>query len=148
VAATSPATGGVSLAGAAWIGVGAAAGTAQCVASGVRVYNEMSEQHEDNAAMDANSTYRTGMAVADGIGLVSAAGGIKGVVQTAEAVRGHGMVRTATTWMGRPARKVLTESLGLTAAGKRASGRMINLVVKQRLLEGLGGGLGVAGSAY
>ncbi len=127
---------------------GAVAGTGQCVASGIRVYNEMTDGQEVNKEMASDPTYKAAMAVADGVGLVGAGAGLKGVVQTAKAVRSYGVVRTATTSMSRPARKVLTDTLELTAAGKRASSPMINLVVKQRLLEGLGGGVGVSGSAY
>ena len=52
--AATPVTGGLSVAGAVLAYGGAVAVSGQCVASGVRVYNELRDDHDTNERMDKN----------------------------------------------------------------------------------------------
>ena len=75
--AAAPISGGASAPLAYVSTAAAAAGTVQTIASGWRVYNELTGAHEANAAQDADLYYQWTMRSCDVLQLVSAAGGLK-----------------------------------------------------------------------
>ena len=147
--AAAPATGGLSVAGATLAWGGAIASTGQCVAFGVRVYNEFMDDAAANQRMSNNPYYENAMRAADIVGLAGAGVALK------EAKLAHkALNRAGSSWrqsgveqLARPMRRKLTSGLSLIGA-KRVQSDLINLVVKKKLLEAVGGGIGFAGSIY
>ncbi len=148
--ALAPVTGGLSLPGAALLYAGAAASTGQCVVSVVRTANAHRGRADINAGWDASPLYVNTMRAADGISLIGAGGALKELRATNAVLHEAGFslkrgVRSEA--ISRPMRKRLTTMMGLEG-GKRVPGAEINRVVRQRLLDGVGGAVGLFASGY
>ena len=85
---------------------------------------------------------------ADAVGLVGAHGTLTEVRKTGDILASHSLswTRAANDPISRPMRRQLTAQLELQGA-KRVSAHDIHSVVKQRMLDGIVGALGVIGSA-
>lgn len=150
LSALAPVTGGLSGFGAAILYAGAAASTGQCVVSVVRTVNIHSGRGDINDRWSNNSTYATTMLAADGISLIGAGGALKQLRATNAALKsaGFSIGRAARNDnLSRPMRKQLTTMLDLRGA-RRVPGVEINRVVRQRLLDGTAGVIGLIASGY
>ncbi|NPD68135.1 hypothetical protein HN018_12250 [Lichenicola cladoniae] len=85
---------------------------------------------------------------ADVVGLVGAHGALMEVKKTGDILAGQSLnwSKAATDPISRPMRRRLTEQLELQGA-KRVSAHNVHAVVKQRMLDGITGALGMTGSA-
>ncbi len=150
LASLAPATGGLSGWGAAMLYGGAAASTGQCVVSVARIANVQRGRGDVNKRWDGNRWYVRTMLAADVVGLVGAGGALKELKATNAVLRraGYSFGRAADDgWISRPMRRALTSALELEG-GKRVSGTVINRVVRQRLMDGVGGVIGLFASSY
>ncbi|RMB53947.1 hypothetical protein C8J44_1559 [Sphingomonas sp. PP-CE-3A-406] len=146
----APATGGLSGWGAAILYGGAAASTGQCVVSVARVANVQRGRTDVNQNWDANRWYVRTMLAADVVGLVGAGGALKELKATNAVLRegGFSFIRsTRGETISRPMRRALTTALELQG-GRRVPGVVINHVVRQRLMDGVGGVIGLFASSY
>ena len=146
----APATGGLSGWGAAMLYGGAVASTGQCVVSVARVANVQRGRTDVNGSWDSNRWYVRTMLAADVVGLVGAGGALKELKVTNGVQRQAGFSFTRSTHGGtssRPTRRALTTALELQG-GQRVPGVVINRVVRQRLLDGVGGVIGLFASSY
>jgi hypothetical protein len=144
----APATGGLSGFGAAWLYAGALAASSQCVVSTYRTANVYRGHTDINDAMDGSALYQGYSAVADGVGLLGARGALV-ELKTAHSViveSGVGWRAATRIGMSRPIRRRLTIALELQGA-KRVEGLTINRLVRQRLLDGFAGVLGLVSSS-
>lgn len=146
----APVTGGLSGFGAALLYGGAAASTGQCVVSVARVVNVQRGREDVNRSWDANRWYVRTMLAADVVGLVGAGGALKEVKATNAVLREAGYsfsrARQGST-ISRPMRRALTTALDLQGSS-RVSGVVINRVVRQKLMDGVGGVIGMFASGY
>jgi hypothetical protein len=150
LASLAPATGGLSGWGAAMLYGGAAASTGQCVVSVARVANVQRGRADVNESWDANRWYVRTMLAADVVGLVGAGGALKELKATNAVLRQGGFSLTRSTRgeaISRPMRRALTTALELQG-GSRVPGVVINRVVRQRLMDGVGGVIGLFASSY
>ena len=133
--AAAPISGGASTPLAYVSAAAAGAGTAQTIASGVRVYNELSGNHAANAAQDNDPYYQWTMRSCDVLQLVSAAGGLK-VASTAAGNLGKAQVpiSTALSGMNRAQAKNLARVVGVSRVD--VAGTKTALAVKQQILGG------------
>ena len=148
--ALAPATGGLSGFGAAMVYGGAAAATGQCVVSVARVVNVERGRADVNRSWDANRWYVRTMLAADVVGLVGAGGALKELKATNAVLRqaGYSFSRASQgETISRPMRKALTSALDLQGA-RRVPGIVINKVVRQRLMDGVAGVIGLFASSY
>lgn len=146
----APATGGLSGFGAAMLYGGAAAATGQCVVSVARVANVQRGRADINQSWDENRWYVRTMLAADVVGLVGAGGALKELKATNAVLRQAGFSFARSTSgeaIGRPMRRALTTGLDLQG-GRRVPGVVINRVVRQRLMDGVGGVIGLFASSY
>lgn len=150
LSALAPVTGGVSGAGAVLMYGGAAAATGQCMVSVARTANVYRGRTDINERWDDNRLYYWTMLAADGVGLLGAGGALKELKATNAALREAGFslsqARRGET-ISRPMRRRLTTALELQGA-TRVSGAIINRVVRQKLLDGAAGALGLFASGY
>ncbi len=146
--ALAPVTGGASGFAAAFLYAGALASTGQCAVSTFRTANVYTGRGAINKKLDDDKVYVWTMRAADGIGLLGAAGALKElkVAHTALSSQGFTWSRAASSSLARPARRQLTTALGVQTA-KRFPGPVINRYVRQRLLDGVGGVVGLTASA-
>ena len=146
--ARAPVTGGVSGFGAALLYGGAVAATGQCAVSAFRTSNIYTGHQNWNTSMDNNAAYIWTMRGADVVGLIGAGGALKElkVAHTALSAKGFGLAQAMQPVLSRPVRRRLPSALGL-AGGRRAAAPTINRFVRQRLLDGVGGVVGLVGSA-
>lgn len=146
----APVTGGVSGAGAVLMYGGAVAATGQCMVSIARTANVHRGRSDINQSWDDNRVYYWTMLAADGVGLLGAGGALKELKATNAALREAGFsfaqARRGET-ISRPMRRRLTTALELQGA-TRVSGAVINRVVRQKLLDGGAGALGLFASGY
>lgn len=150
LSALAPATGGLSGFGAAIVYGGAAASTGQCVVSVARVVNVQRDRADINRSWDANRWYVRTMLAADVVGLVGAGGALKELKATNAVLRqaGYSFSRASQgEAISRPMRRALTSALELEG-GRRVAGAVINRVVRQRLMDGVGGVVGLFASSY
>jgi hypothetical protein len=146
-AAAAPVTGGASAVGTAFLWGGAMAATAQCGVSGYRINNVLRNNDAGNEMLDNNQTYVWSMRGLDALGLVTAFGAFAEVRSTYAALEEADMsFGDALGPLTRRERLVLTEALELQGA-RRVAAISINNVVKQRLLDGIGGLVGIGGSS-
>lgn len=146
-AALVPVTGGGSGFATAFLWGGAIAATGQCVASSYRTANVYRGRQNINDALDHNSTYVWTMRVADGVGILGAGGALKEVKATNAALHTASFEwRTASGPLSRPLRRRLTTALELQGA-KRVPAHLINRFVRQKLLDAVGGVIGLIGSS-
>lgn len=145
--ALAPFTGGVSVGATILLYAGALAGTGQCMASVYRVNNARRGRSDINDRLDKSPAYVWSMQGADAIGLIGAGGGLVGVAKTGAALSKTGVRASdlAARSLTRAARGELSAAMGIH--GMKLGTRMINKVVRQRLLDGAGGVLGVVSSA-
>lgn len=146
--ALTPVTGGVAGIGAAVMYGGAMAATAQCAVSTYRTANVHTGRTAINQQLDDNPAYVWAMRGADVVGLIGAGGALKELKVAHSAVRAEGfsMLQASRSNLSRPLRRRMTEGLGLQG-GRRASGAMINRFVRQKLLDGAAGVIGLTASA-
>ena len=145
-----PVTGGVSVSGAALLYAGAAASTGQCVVSAVRTANVHRGRSDINAGWDKNPYYVNTMRGADAISLIGAAGALKELRMTNAVLHdaGFSLRRAAQSeTISRPMRRKLTAAMNLQG-GARVPGAQINRVVRQRLLDGAAGAVGLFASGF
>lgn len=146
----APVTGGVSGAGAVLMYGGAIASTGQCMVSVARTANVHRGRTDINQRLDDSKVYYWTMLAADGVGLLGAGGALKELKATNAALEGagfsFGQARRGET-ISRPMRRRLTTALELQGA-TRVSGAVINRVVRQKLLDGAAGALGMFASGY
>lgn len=148
--ALAPVTGGVSGFGAVILYGGAAAATGQCVVSVARTVNLQRGRTDINQRWDNSKAYVRTMQAADGVSLIGAGGALRQVLKTNAVLRGAGYsVPRAGRGeaISRPMRRRLTTMLELQGAA-RVSGVEINRVVRQHLLDGAAGVLGLFASSY
>lgn len=148
--ALAPVTGGLSLPGAALLYAGAAASGGQCVVSVVRIANLHRGRADINDGWDAWPLYVNTMRVADGVSLIGAGGALKELRTTNAVLQEAGFslkrgVRSEA--ISRPMRKRLTTMMELKGSN-RVAGAEINRVVRQRLLDGVGGAVGLFASGF
>lgn len=146
----APVTGGLSLPGAALIYAGAAASTLQCSVSVVRTVNLHRGRADINNRWDKNSLYVSAMWAADGVSLIGAGGALKELRATKAVLASSGFTfkqAVGSQAISRPMRRKLTAGLALQGA-RRVPGAEINRVVKQRLLDGTAGVIGLFASGY
>ncbi|WP_156347798.1 thermonuclease family protein [Sphingomonas sp. Leaf9] len=145
--ALAPFTGGLTFGATIVLYAGALAGSGQCMASVYRVNNARRGRSDINETLDKSPVYIWSMRGADAIGLVGAAGGLVGVAKTGAALSKTGVKAgdLAARSLTRAARAELSAAMGIN--GVKLGTRMINKVVRQRLLDGAGGVLGVVSSA-
>ncbi|WP_420139365.1 hypothetical protein [Sphingomonas sp.] len=129
---------------------GAIASTGQCMVSVVRTANVERGRVDINQRWDNSPIYYWTMLAADGVGLLGAGGALVELKTTNAVLREAGFsfrqaARSET--ISRPMRRRLTTLLDLHGA-KRVSGAVINRVVRQKLLDGAAGALGMFASAY
>lgn len=144
--ALAPVTAGTSVAGTLVLYAGAVAGSAQCMASVYHVGNAARGRSDINDALDKSDVYYWTMLGLDGAGLADVSGAAKGVGATIKAMRNTG-VRSgdlAARALTGAQRAQLATDLGLGVV--RVGTRVINRVVRQRLLDGAGAALGVYSS--
>lgn len=148
MSALTPVTGGASAFAAAFMYGGAIAATGQCAVSTFRTSNVYTGRSAINQRLDTNSTYIWTMRAADGIGLVGAGGALREVkiAHTALSAKGFTWSQAARSGLSRPARRQLTGALGLQGS-RRVPGPTINRYVRQRLLDGVAGAIGLTASA-
>jgi hypothetical protein len=98
--------------------------------------------------LDNSDTYVWAMRGADVVGLIGAGGALKElkVAHSALKAEGFSMMQAARADLSRPVRRRLTEGLALQG-GRRASGPIINRFVRQKLLDGAAGVIGLTASA-
>jgi len=146
----APVTGGVSGAGAVLMYGGAIGATGQCMVSVARTTNVARGRTDINQRWDARPTYYWTMLAADGVGLLGAGGALLELKSANAALRGAGwslgQARRGET-ISRPMRRQLTTALELQGA-TRVAGSVINRVVRQKLLDGAAGALGMFASGY
>lgn len=148
--ALAPVTGGLSLPGAALMYAGAAASTGQCVVSVIRTANAHRGRADINTRWDASPIYVNTMRVADGVSLIGAGGALKELRATNAVLHeaGFSLKRgLRSEAISRPMRKRLTTMMELKG-GNRVAGAEINRMVRQRLLDGVGGAVGLFASGY
>jgi hypothetical protein len=146
--ALAPVTGGVGGIGAAVMYGGAIAASAQCAVSTYRTANVYTGRTAINQGLDNSDTYVWAMRGADVVGLIGAGGALKElkVAHSALKAEGFSMMQAARADLSRPVRRRLTEGLALQG-GRRASGPIINRFVRQKLLDGAAGVIGLTASA-
>jgi hypothetical protein len=100
----------------------------------------------NNEALDASPCYRWSMLTADMVGLVGAAGGVKGAVKTGRALSrtGTSLGDVSARAISAARRRELAALMGLKLT--RVGSRVINRSVRQSLLDGAGGVLGLYSS--
>ena len=149
VGATSlaPVTGGLSFIGTGILYAGAFGASGACAASVYRISNVYKGRTDINNSLDRSDVYYWTMLGADVIGLVGAQGALTEVRRTGDILASHSLswTRAANDPISRPMRRQITEQLELQGA-KRVSAHTIHAVVKQRMLDGIAGALGVTGS--
>lgn len=144
--ALAPVTGGTAGFAAVVLYAGAAAGSAQCMASVYRVGNAARGRSDINDTLDANRTYRWSMLSLDFVGLTGVKGAAQGAVKTVKAMRTTGVrvgdlaARSLTTAQ----RAEMAAGLGLNTV--KVGSRVINRAARQRLLDVAGAVLGVYSS--
>lgn len=144
--ALAPVTAGASVFATAVLYAGAAAGTRQCLASVYRVGNAARGRSDINDRLDKSEVCKWTMLAADGVGLAGVKGAVGGVKATIAATRSTG-VRAgalATRSLSSVQRVEMATAPGLTVT--KVGSRVINRVVRQRLLDGAGAVLGVYSS--
>lgn len=131
--AAAPISGGASAPLAYVSAAAAGAGTVQTIASGVRVYNELTGNHAANAYQDSDPYYQWTMRSCDVLQLVSAAGGLKIAVKTAGNL-GKAGVSLDQAWNGvnRAGAKRLASVVG--AGRTDVQGAKTALAVKQQIM--------------
>lgn len=142
----APFTGGLSGLATVALYAGALAGTGQCVASVYRVNNAARGRSDINDELDRSRAYQWSMLGADAIGLFGAGAGLRGAAATGKALKSVGATGgdLLARSLPRAVRGDLSIALGIN--GMKLGTRMINKVVRQRLLDGAGGVLGVVSS--
>ena len=146
----APVTGGVSGLGAIVMYGGALAASGQCVVSVARTANVYRGRTDINEGWDDSRLYYWTMLAADGVGVLGAGGALKELKATNAALReaGFSLARAHRgETISRPMRRRLTTALELQGA-KRVPGAVINRVVRQRLLDGAAGALGLFASGF
>jgi hypothetical protein len=146
--ALAPVTGGASAVGTAFLWGGALASTGQCAASVYRTYNVQNGRAAVNDELDQNQGYIWTMRAADAVSLVGAGGALKEVKAANAALEetGVGWKMGATSNLSRPLRRRLTIALELQGS-KRVPSAVINAFVRQKLLDAIGGVVGLVSSS-
>lgn len=145
--ALAPVTAGTSVFATAVMYAGAVAGTGQCLASVYRVGNAARGRSDINERLDKSDLYYWTMLAADGAGLAGVKGAASGVKNLAGAMGRTGVSagQLSARAMTGAQRAQMTAALGLQAT--KVGSRIINRVVRQRLIEGAGAVLGIYSSA-
>lgn len=146
-AALMPVTGATSGAATILLWGGALASSGQCLASTYRVTNNYRGRADINDRLDNSPLYVNSMLGADVIGLLGAGGAIKEIRATSAALHVAGIEwRTASGALSRPLRRRLTTVFELQGS-RRVSAVVINRFVRQKLLDAVGGVIGLVGSS-
>ncbi len=148
LSALAPVTAGTSVYAAALLYGGAIAASGQCAVSVLRTSNLYTGNTAINRRLDNSDVYRWTMRGADFVGVIGAGAALKQLKTTHTVLKANGFTwsHSANSGLSRPVRLRLTAALSLQGS-RRVSGPMINRFVKQRLLDGVAGVIGLTASA-
>lgn len=144
----TPFTAGVGGFAAAFLYAGAIAASAQCVVSVIRTSNLYTGNQSWNKAMDESPKYVLAMQGTDTIGLIGGGGALIELkaARSALTAKGFTFSRAMKPSLDQNSRRKLTKSLGIYGV-RTAPAVVINRYVKQRLLDGVAGAIGLVASS-
>jgi hypothetical protein len=111
------------------------ASATQCDLATYRVRNVLTGNEATNQALDNSRTYRVANSTFDLVGILDAAGGLKGLVKFSSAMKEVGVPWSVakTVSVSRPMRRAFTEAMDIDAV-KRLSAVQISQMAKTRIV--------------